>query len=69
MDDAFKLVRALTEVSKGNQSLKDAILQYDADVVERGASAVDTAVKEGQLVQDMDRLMEMTVAKKGISKG
>lgn len=61
-------MRALVEVSTGKAELKEAIDKYDADVVERGARAVDIAVNEGKLVQDMDRLTEMVVAKKGVGK-
>ncbi|CAI6083246.1 hypothetical protein V2G26_018851 [Clonostachys chloroleuca] len=68
LDDAVKIVRALVEVSTGKAELKEAIDKYDADVVERGARAVDIAVNEGKLVQDMDRLTEMVVAKKGVGK-
>jgi hypothetical protein len=68
LDDAFKLVQALDDVSNGTKLLKDAISQYDVDVLERGLRAVDTAVREGRLVQNMDRLKEMMVAKQGIAK-
>ena len=68
MDDALKLVSALVDVSKGQGQFKSAINTYDKDVVERGAKAVDTALNEGKLVQNMDRLTEMVVAKRGIAK-
>jgi hypothetical protein len=41
---------------------------YGAEVVERCAEAVDTAINEGKLVQNMDKLRDMVVAKKGVGK-
>lgn len=68
MDDASRFVTALVDVSKGNQALKPAMDAYGAEVVERCSQAVDTAINEGKIVQDMDRLTEMVVAKKGVGK-
>ena len=68
IDDAAKLVAALTEVAKGTQELKPAMDAYGAEVVERCSQAVDTAINEGKLVQDMDKLRDMVVAKKGVGK-
>jgi 2-polyprenyl-6-methoxyphenol hydroxylase-like FAD-dependent oxidoreductase len=68
IDDAAKVVAALVEVSKGNQELKPAMDAYGAEVVERCAQAVDTAINEGKMVQDMDKLRNMVVAIKGVDK-
>lgn len=68
IDDAAKLVATLVGVSKGTKQLEPAVNAYGAEVVERCASAVDTAINEGKLVQNMDKLREMTVAKKGVAK-
>lgn len=68
IDDAVKLVDALVGVSKGDVSLVEAVRAYNTEMVQRGQVAVDTAVNEGKMVQDMDKLKEMAVAKKGVTK-
>lgn len=68
MQDALRFTNALVEVAKGDGTIKEAIDKYDADVVARGAEAVDIATNEGKLVQDMDKLTEMVVAKKGVGR-
>ncbi|KAK0382863.1 hypothetical protein NLU13_8779 [Sarocladium strictum] len=68
IDDASKLVATLVKVSKGDEGLMPAMDAYGAEVVERCAEAVDTAINEGKLVQNMDKHMDMVVAKRGVSK-
>lgn len=68
MDDAFRLIQTLTGVSSGNKTLQEAVDAYDADVVKRGGHAVETAIKEGSMVQDMDKLNQMLIAKRGLAK-
>ena len=68
IDDAVKLVAALVAISEGKKTLVEAVKDYNTEMVQRGQLAVDTAVNEGKMVQDMDKLKEMTVAKKGVTK-
>lgn len=68
MDDALRFVRTLTSVSVAKKPLKETVDAYDADVVKRGGRAVETAVKEGNMVHNMDNFDQTLVSKRGLAK-
>ncbi len=68
ISDAKNFVQALITVEEGQTSLRDAISQYDAELVKRGSDEVETSRKNALLVHDFEKFMDSPVLKQGYAK-
>jgi hypothetical protein len=64
--DSSKFVTAMTKVKEGAMSLKEAVNEYDADVISRGRNEVDTSKIQTGAFHDYERFLDSPLLKHGI---
>jgi len=63
--DAERYVQALVSVRDGGVDREEAIKAYTADVIERGAKAVNQSLSEAELSMDLESIGKTILAKQG----
>jgi 2-polyprenyl-6-methoxyphenol hydroxylase-like FAD-dependent oxidoreductase len=63
--DATKILDALLEIRDEGAPASEVITEYDKDMVERGAKAVQQSIKEAELSMDLKTVNQMLMVRKG----
>jgi 2-polyprenyl-6-methoxyphenol hydroxylase-like FAD-dependent oxidoreductase len=67
--DIANLVSVLNKANKGEFTLKDAIDEYDAEMIKRGGDEVQAALVNAQMLHDWNSLMQSDLMSKSVSRG
>jgi len=67
--DVANLVAALKKVYNAELTLKDAISEYDTEMVKRGGEEVQAALLNAQMLHDWDALMRSDLLNKSVERG
>ena len=68
IEDVAKYVAALGTVKSGQAKLKDAIDEYEAEMIARGGEEVRLSKLNTEMVHQWDKLMQSPLLQKGAKK-
>ena len=63
--DACKLVEVLTAVETGTKTQKEAVLEYEAEMIKRAGEEVMISKKNTEMVHDWEQLMDSPFMQRG----
>jgi 2-polyprenyl-6-methoxyphenol hydroxylase-like FAD-dependent oxidoreductase len=66
--DAANLVAAMSKVQKGELSLKDAVSDYDAEMIKRGGDEVQVSLVNTQMFHDWKTVMQSPLISKSVGR-
>ncbi|MCJ1302892.1 hypothetical protein MMC08_005697 [Hypocenomyce scalaris] len=66
--DANHFVEAVIDIKEGRKTKSEAISEYNAELVKRGADEVETSRRNALLVHDYEKFMDSPVLKQGYKK-
>jgi 2-polyprenyl-6-methoxyphenol hydroxylase-like FAD-dependent oxidoreductase len=68
LQDGAAFCEALKSVVAGQQSLKEAINEYDKEVYERGVKEIDISLKQAYANHHLDVFMNSVLARQGMNR-
>jgi 2-polyprenyl-6-methoxyphenol hydroxylase-like FAD-dependent oxidoreductase len=66
--DAHNFIKAMLDIKEGRKTREEAIEEYNAELVKRGADEVETSRRNALLVHDFEKFMDSPVLKQGYAK-
>jgi 2-polyprenyl-6-methoxyphenol hydroxylase-like FAD-dependent oxidoreductase len=69
ISDAGKLVQAVKSILDGSKEQKDAIAEYEKEMMERAGTEVRMSTQNTGMVHDWERALQSPVMRKGLKKG
>ncbi|KUJ18827.1 FAD/NAD(P)-binding domain-containing protein [Mollisia scopiformis] len=67
--DAVNLVSALSKVQKGEMNLKEAVTEYDTEMIKRGGDEMEAALLNTKMVHDWKSLLQSPLVSKSVARG
>jgi 2-polyprenyl-6-methoxyphenol hydroxylase-like FAD-dependent oxidoreductase len=68
ISDAAKLVQAVKSILNGSKEQKDAIAEYEKEMIERAGTEVRMSTHNTGMLHDWDRALQSPVMRKGLKK-